>query len=282
MQNLSATEIIDSVGPLGMAACDYLADAYNRHLNETFVVERKADKSMLTEADTGVHKLLLDGLKQRFPNIPVYSEEGRLSDSHERDNWPWYWLIDPLDGTREFVEKTGEFCINIALMNNGEPWLGFIFLPIEKQAYVGGVEQTPLFAQADLVWGAPALDEADDTVIIVASSRNVEHPRIKKIAQILHQRNNVVQIKVVGSALKYCALLGYKLAIYPRYGSTGHWDTAAGQALVEASGGLVLDMQGERLHYPAEKLINPSFISMSAACVPDQNLLVELFGMTLE
>lgn len=282
MYNLSAAEIVERIAPLGMAACDYLADAYQRHLDEHFEVARKADRSMLTEADTGVHKLLLQGLKALFPNIPVCSEEGRLHDYHERDNWSWYWLVDPLDGTREFVEKTGEFSINIALMHNGTPWLGFIFLPIGKHVFVGGKTLAPRYATADLQWREPPQEADENTVVIVASSRNVKHPRIEKIASILQARNNTVAIKVVGSALKYCALLSYKWALYPRYGHTGHWDTAAGQALVEASGGLVLDMQGQQLTYPAEKLLNPSFISMSAACVPDRALLLELFGMTLE
>ncbi len=278
MFKYQVSSVIEKVAPLGLLAAQYLRAAYSRHLDKSFIVDQKADDSPVTSADVAVHSLLLKGLKTLFSDIPVVSEEGHLSDHHKRPQWPWYWLVDPLDGTREFVEKTGEYSVNIALMHNGSPWLGFIFLPEKHAVYVGGVTREPQVADESLQWHTICHEPNDDTVYIVTSSRNVKHGRIVDMASHIQQQGFSVEPIVAGSAYKYCVLLEKKCVIYPRYGSTSHWDTAAGQAIVEASGGAILSRHGTPLNYPAHTLLNPSFVGVSAALSDTANDYVKLFN----
>lgn len=274
--DLDALQIRDTLLPMGLRVAGYLNEAYARHLQATISVRRKADSSLITEADTTAHQMLSYDLNKLYPDIPVISEEGAFGSAAEREQWPLYWLVDPLDGTREFVEKTDEFCINIALMKEGRPWFGMVVLPMAEQIFVGG-DEIAACEYRDGQWHDCVPAQSDDTLRVVISSRSVHYPPIQTLRLKLHQSGVRFETIIAGSAYKYVELLKYRLAIYPRYGSTSHWDTAAGHALLNAAGGQLLVDGGEEMQYPCETLLNSPFLGLSPGCAKQQQFWLSLF-----
>ncbi|MBI5633111.1 MAG: 3'(2'),5'-bisphosphate nucleotidase CysQ [Nitrospirae bacterium] len=242
--------------------------------NSDFAVEQKDDRSPLTLADRRSHEIIADRLAslQAF-NLPILSEEGRTISYDERKGWNIFWLVDPLDGTKEFVKRNGEFTVNIALIQNGQPILGVIYIPVKNIFY---------FAAEDL--GAYKLENSSmrslnslevilnasvmlphithhASRITVISSRSHMSPETEQFINDLKTRYHEVDFLAAGSSLKFCLIAEGRADVYPRFGPTMEWDTAAGQAIVEQAGGRVLRAGSqEPLFYNKEDLLNPSFI----------------------
>jgi 3'(2'), 5'-bisphosphate nucleotidase len=239
-----------------------IADAAGREImriyQTAFSVSLKADRSPLTEADLAAQRIIAAGLQALTPEIPMLGEESHPETFEQRRGWSRLWLVDPLDGTREFVKRNGEFTINVALVEHGEAVLGVVYAPARPVLYAAargcgafrrepGGERTPIHAQS----AAPARPRIlgsrshGDAVLDRMLARLGEHERLP-----------------VGSALKFGLLAEGSGDLYVRRGPTSEWDTAAGQAVVLEAGGCVVDFGGTPLRYNArDDLLNPSFLA---------------------
>lgn len=219
------------------------------------LVARKADASPLTQADLAAHRVIVAGLQAATPAIPVVSEED--PDSHARRRPPEeFWLIDPLDGTKEFLSRRDEFTVNIALVRDGRAVFGVVHAPALDQLYWGGVglgacRATGGAAAVPIRVAAPAA-----TLRVVASKSHLNDATRDFLAGL--PRHDLIQ---AGSSLKFCRIAEGEADIYPRLGPTSEWDTAAAQAVVEAAGGLVVTLAGEPLRYGKDDILNPSFVA---------------------
>jgi 3'(2'), 5'-bisphosphate nucleotidase len=224
-----------------------------------FTVERKLDDSPLTLADLESQRIIIEGLTRLTPGIPILSEESAQAPWSERRAWRELWLVDPLDGTREFVKRNGEFAVNIALIVEHEPVLGIMAAPVQGLLYwgaagFGAFRRDHNGAPLQIRVAAPAAP------IRVLGSRSHTSPRTAAYLARLAP----YELTAVGASLKFCLLAEGKAELYPRFGPTSEWDTAAGQALLEAAGGHVTRMDGHRLRYNCrESLINGDFVAFS-------------------
>ena len=221
-----------------------------------FEVEEKADKTPLTEADMAAHRVIVEGLTALTPDVPVLSEESKPMTFEERAAWPLYWLVDPLDGTREFIKRNGEFTVNIALIEGHEAIVGVVYAPVVGSLY---------YAARGI--GAFKKSELDDPVpihvrsrcpkkVVIAGSRSHQSPQFKDFLSRLHD----YEVISMGSSLKSCLVAEGTADIYARLGPTSEWDTAAAHCIVEEAGGQLTDTRMQRLRYNAkEELLNPHF-----------------------
>ncbi|NOZ60609.1 MAG: 3'(2'),5'-bisphosphate nucleotidase CysQ [Calditrichaeota bacterium] len=220
-----------------------------------FNVEIKDDNSPLTRADSASHEIIKARLQEKYPEIPLMSEEGKEIPDEQRKNWEIFWLVDPLDGTKEFIKRNGEFTVNIALIRNNYPVLGVIFAPVLNTLYFGeagkGCYKQLLGEKASPIHVA---DGSADGVIAVKSRSHSSEDEEKVLRQW-----NIVDTINKGSSLKFCMVAEGKAHIYYRHGPTWEWDTGAGQAIVEAAGGTVT-ANGERLRYNKQIIKNGSFL----------------------
>jgi 3'(2'), 5'-bisphosphate nucleotidase len=228
-----------------------------------FAVQHKDDNSPLTLADLESQRVIIDGLKRLTPEIPILSEESAAAPWAERRTWQELWVVDPLDGTREFVKRNGEFTINIALIVQHEAVLGVVSAPAQNLVYWGaaghGAFTRAHGSEARAIHVAPA-----QRPLRVLGSRS--HASAQTAAYLARLGPHVVS--GMGSSLKFCLLAQGKAELYVRFGATSEWDTAAGQALLEAAGGHVTRMDGHRLRYNCrESLINGDFVAFSDASV---------------
>lgn len=217
---------------------------------------RKADDSPLTLADLASHRMIVAGLAALTPDIPVLSEEAADISYEERRGWDRFWLVDPLDGTKEFIKRNGEFTVNIALIEEDEPVLGVVCAPVLDTCYYGvqgvgaymqrGTDAARQIEVGRLAGGEPAK---------VVASRSHSDAR----TQALLDRLGEHQCISMGSSLKLCLVAEGKANFYPRLGPTMEWDTAAAHAVVNAAGGVVCDGSGEALRYNKADLHNPEF-----------------------
>lgn len=228
-----------------------------------FTVERKDDDSPLTQADLESQRIILAALTALTPGIPVLSEESAQAPWAERRDWRQLWVVDPLDGTREFVKRNGEFTINIALVVDHEPLLGLVSAPARGLLYwgaagIGAFSRHHGMTQCPLRVAPPA------SPLRVVGSRS--HASAQTAGYLARLGPHVVQ--GIGSSLKFCLLAEGKAELYPRFGPTCEWDTAAGQALLEAAGGHVTRFDGRRLRYNCrETLLNGDFLAFSHPAV---------------
>ena len=249
-------EFLESVS---RQAGDEILDVYGTE----FSVDVKEDKSPLTEADQRSNAVIVAALEERYPEIPIISEETRATDYAERKDWEWFWLVDPLDGTKEFIKRNGEFTTNIALVRNASPVAGFVFQPAANRYYFG-VEGKGAFlsvdgGNAEAIHGGPHYEEAD-TVVVVASRSHLTEA-VQDFVADLEGRGKTVEFRSSGSSLKLCLVAEGAAHVYPRLGPTMEWDTAAAHAVANAAGKQVLDWETrEPLLYNKENLLNPFFI----------------------
>lgn len=233
-------------------------------------VMHKADDSPLTAADLAAHVRIVAGLQQLTPDIPVVSEEGCVPDEGARTA-PVFWLVDPLDGTKEFVARNGEFTVNIALIERGRPVLGVVTVPAQNVSYWGSVGVGAYRRQAGetqaqrLHVAVPR--EAGRPLRVMASKHHFHEDTRTLIA-----RMGAHELVQAGSSLKFCRIAEGAADVYPRLGPTCEWDTAAAQAVVEAAGGHVCTLQGEPLRYGKAEVLNPDFVVSS---VPLADLLID-------
>lgn len=241
-------------------AGDAIMDVY---ANE-FAVTIKADKSPVTEADTRSSEIVTEGLMTLFPNVPMLSEENQTTGYNTRRNWETYWLLDPLDGTKEFIKRNGEFCVNLALMHRNEPVAGFIYIPVERTSYhaIGIGEVVKTESDNSTKSFASRSFHKSQTLIIASSRSHGNAKEIEAIKKIKSAGYNVDYTNS-GSAIKFCLIAEGKAHLYFRYGPTSEWDTAAGHALLRAIGGDVLGIESRApLAYNKEQLLNPAFAAV--------------------
>ena len=230
-------------------------------------VTAKSDDSPVTAADLAAHHLIVAGLTALDPSIPVLSEEDADIPQSVRAGWQRWWLVDPLDGTKEFISGSEEFTVNIALIENGRVVFGVVTMPTNGRFYVGGAGfgawrgdegGTPTAIQ---VRDVPAPGEA----FTVVASRRHSSPEQERLLAGLSASLGELQLANIGSSLKFCLLAEGAADCYPRLAPTSQWDTAAAQGVLEGAGGEVLDLSGEAFSYPPrESLLNEFFLALPA------------------
>lgn len=246
------------------------------HSSERVVIEEKQDNSPITQADRRSQQIIADGLASLSCSYPVLSEEGQIPSFSIRKQWPYYWLVDPLDGTREFIERTGEFTINIALIESGAPTLGVIYVPLNDLAYVGVVGQGAWLISATGQQQIQVACQRRMDRIRVLTSRRHSGVKLDECLRKLEQYFDVVERVYLGSALKFCYIAQGFADIYPRFSPCSEWDTAAGQALLEAAGGQLVNVRRHPLVYnQCESLITPDFYALGGVQV---GLVTKLLG----
>ncbi len=236
---------------------------------QDFTVETKADNSPLTMADRASHEIIKEHLKDT--GFPVLSEEGKQMDFDERKAWNTFWLVDPLDGTKEFIKKNGEFTVNIALIKNGTPVLGVVYVPVTGVLYFGDEEQGSYIFKikeaegksvSEIIENAIKLPEAvSNGVYTIVASRSHSTPETESFIEDKKKVHGEVNLVSAGSSLKLCLVAEGKAQVYPRLAPTMEWDTAAGHAVAKFANCKVFDYKTNReLTYNKENLLNPWFV----------------------
>ena len=242
--------MLEQISQLAREAGDAIMQVYNGSVPAD--VSHKADDSPVTAADLAAHNVIVKGLKQLTPDIPVLSEEDPPG-WEVRQHWQRYWLVDPLDGTKEFIKRNGEFTVNIALIEQGKPIMGVVYAPALGVMYSAaegkawkeeGGEKQPIHVL-----------DARPPLVVVSRSHN-DDDEMKEYLKQLGEHQTVA----TGSSLKFCLVAEGKAQLYPRFGPTNIWDTGAGHAVAVAAGAHVHDWQGRTLDYaPRESFLNPGF-----------------------
>src|SRR5699024_26320 len=243
------------------AVCRIARDAGQATLpiyHSDFEVQTKADDSPLTQADLAAHDVIARRLAELTPDWPLLSEEGHAIPYATRRQWQRYWLIDPLDGTREFVKKNDQFTVNIALIERQRPILGAVYAPALERLWSGAKDlgaSRQIGAQEPQALHTQATDRARIRVLVSRSHRTPE-------VEALLERLPDYEPLAMGSSLKFCAIAEGNADFYPRLGPTSEWDTAAAHAVLQAAGGAVVDTQGRPLRYNSQdSLLNPHFLA---------------------
>jgi 3'(2'), 5'-bisphosphate nucleotidase len=223
----------------------------------------KADQSPVTEADLASHQVIVRGLERLTPRLPIVSEEGGVEAFAERSCSAAHWLVDPLDGTKEFLAHNGEFTVNLALVEDGRPTLGVVGVPARGQAFIGDVRRR-LARRLDRRGSQDlrARVYAGAVPVIVASRRH-GNAQLEGVLEAIERTHGAVDVRSVGSALKLCLLAEGEADLYPRLAPTCEWDTAAAQAVLEAAGGAVLQLDGTALVYSKPDVRNPVFVAVA-------------------
>lgn len=236
-----------------------------------FAVQHKDDRSPLTAADQAAHRVLVHGLSKLEPRYPVLSEESAAVDWEVRRHWQKYWLVDPLDGTREFVKRNGEFTVNVALIDDGVPVFGVVQAPVTGELWWGGREIGSFRRSQDDVDSALTSARPAPAPLRVAASRSHLDPRTQALLDRIgeHERFGL------GSSLKFCRLAEGLADVYPRFGPTSEWDTAAAQCVLEGAGGCVIDSGGQPLRCNQKpSLLNGDFLALGDPELPWRDWLV--------
>ena len=246
-------ELIEPVTELSIKAGTAILEVYATD----FDVQSKDDASPLTQADLAAHRCIVAELRKLTPDIPIISEESGLPDFAERSQWPRYWLIDPLDGTKEFVSRNGEFTVNIAFIEANRPVFGVVHVPVHGKTYIGcegyGAELRATGNAAIRI----AVAKSSSQPVRIVGSRSHRGSSLDAFLEKLGASDMVA----MGSSLKFCTVAEGKADIYPRLGPTSEWDTAAAQAVVEQAGGQVLELDGNSLSYNKKpEILNPYFV----------------------
>ncbi|KXI29964.1 3'(2'),5'-bisphosphate nucleotidase CysQ [Paraglaciecola hydrolytica] len=254
--------LVDQIVAISHAAGDKIMEIYQRE----FSVAEKGDKSPLTEADLAAHHCIVNGLK-KLSSLPILSEESANIPWSERSTWQQYWLVDPLDGTKEFIKRNGEFTVNIALIDNGKPVFGVVYAPVLEHTYVGVAGQGAYkLTKGERQAISPKAKQADESWKVVGS-RSHQSPEIQTFLDSLGGETELI---AMGSSLKLCLVAEGEAHLYPRLGPTCEWDTGAAQAVVEAAGGKVTVVNelaearsehAKALRYnQQESVLNPYFL----------------------
>lgn len=247
--NIDLERIVDIAEKAGKA----IMEVYVRN----FDIVEKDDKSPLTEADLAAHHLIVEELSKLEPQLPILSEESARIPFEERSRWLRYWLVDPLDGTREFIKRNGEFTVNIALIESGRPSCGVVHVPVSKTTYYGCVGEGAWKKEEDQPAERIHVAQQRRHPLLVAGSRSHAGDSLKRFLD----KAGPHEIMSMGSSLKLCLVAEGRADIYPRLGPTSEWDTGAAQAVVEAAGGVVTDLDMKPLRYNRkDSLLNPFFL----------------------
>lgn len=259
MENNNYHQYLDTAIGIAKSAGEAIMKVYETD----FDVENKSDNSPLTQADLAAHHLIVTALAQLTPEIPILSEESETIDASIRNAWPLYWLIDPLDGTREFVKRNGEFTVNIALIDKHCPVLGVVLAPATGLLYFasaghGAFKQVKNYAASPIHTRAFNIEK-----LIVAGSRSHSDHKLQQFVQNIHVATGTVpELIHMGSSLKICLVAQGSADVYPRLGPTSEWDTAAAHCVLKEAGGDILDEAGQELRYNTKQsLLNPNFFA---------------------
>ncbi len=245
-------ELLPHTVQIAREAGDRILESYATE----FDVETKSDESPLTAADLASHRCIIDGLGKLEVDFPVLSEESREQPFAERADWNPYWLVDPLDGTKEFVNRNGEFTVNIALIRDHAPVLGVVHVPVTGVTYFAAADHGAFKQEGDAAPVAIRVHDQPRTPRVVGS-RSHRGELVDAYLAKLGEHEMVA----MGSSLKFCVVAEGGADVYPRLGLTSEWDTAAAHAVVNAAGGRVVQLDGRDLDYNAkEDILNPHFI----------------------
>ncbi len=249
--------LIEPVVALAIDAGRKILEVYS----SDFEVQRKDDDSPLTQADLASHLCIVAGLETLTPGVPIISEESGLPDYEERRQWDRYWLIDPLDGTKEFVNRNDEFTVNIALIDNQKPVFGVVHVPVFDKTYLGcegyGAERRDGNGAVQSI----EVSACSSTPVRVVGSRSHRGASLDAYLQRLGECDMIP----MGSSLKFCVIAQGDADLYPRLGLTSEWDTAAAQAVVEQAGGRVVTLDGKAMRYNTKSdILNPYFFVIGA------------------
>lgn len=262
------SSLLDAVLDIAVEAGRRILEVYGTD----FAVTRKDDDSPLTQADLAAHRHIVQALATLTPELPLLSEEDADVPYATRRLWTRYWLVDPLDGTREFVKRNGDFTVNIALIEDGYPVLGVVHAPVAAQSYLGAQG----LGAARVIGGRrqPMQTRARPPRPTLVVSRSHQDAALEAFLASAPPH----EARSCGSSLKFCQVAAGEADLYPRTGPTSEWDTAAGQCLVEQAGGLVLRLpELARLRYNAkESLLNPRFAAIGDPSYDWQPLLAQL------
>lgn len=248
---------LDEIAALVRCAGEVVMEVYGC----AFDVESKVDGSPVTEADKRSEEVILSGLERVSPGLPVVSEEAACSEgngSGGEDACPdTFWLVDPLDGTKEFVSRNGEFTINVALIEDGLPVLGVVLAPAVQRLFVGSGSTGAVMEDVDGRRAVSARTQPAEGMTVVSSR---SHGDADALARFTAGRR-IASLLTAGSSLKFCLLAAGRADLYPRFGRTMEWDTAAGDAVLRAAGGRVTDLEGLDLKYGKPGFENPHFVA---------------------
>lgn len=225
------------------------------------LVREKADLSPVTDADEAAERIILAGLRDLAPDIPVVAEESMAAGVGPVDAGPRFWLVDPLDGTKEFIRRRGEFTVNIGLIENGAPVLGVVYAPALGRLYAGatggGAWRVDTRDHQPLERTAIAVRQADGHALVAVASKSHRTPETDAFLG----RLSLATSRAAGSSLKFCLLAEGEADIYPRFGPTMEWDTAAGHAVLLAAGGVMTNLDGTAFRYGKPDYRNPGFLA---------------------
>ncbi len=257
---MEVKKLIDKAISASLEAGSAIMEVYG---SEDFEVEKKADNSPLTLADRKSQEVIAQILKNT--GIPVLSEEGKHLPYSERKKWEWLWIVDPLDGTKEFIKRNGEFTVNIALVHGNKTVAGVIYVPVKNELYFSDGEAS---YYAKVVNGNPVdleklplNNDQKDKMVVVASRSHLNEDTKLFIEKLKENSDKELELVSAGSSLKFCLVASGAADIYPRYAPTMEWDTAAGHAIVKTAGFNVYDVStGNELEYNKEDLYNPYFV----------------------
>jgi len=246
-------ELAAKISHIARDAASQILDIYE----SDFAIEHKDDNSPLTTADLASHKTICNNLARLTPDIPILSEESAEMPFETRQKWQYYWLVDPLDGTREFIKRNGEFTVNIALIEVHRPILGVVHVPVTGMTYFASKSN-----------GAYKQLNNEQPLKIHTRTANPEHFTVagsrshgSERQRAFFEKLGNIEIFSIGSSLKFCFVAEGIVDIYPRFGPTSEWDTAAAQCIVEEAGGIVTDEEFNPLRYNTKKsLLNPNFL----------------------
>jgi 3'(2'), 5'-bisphosphate nucleotidase len=269
MQDVSRHTIFQALQKIIHDAADSIMDIYQR---ADLGVEQKSDDSPVTAADLAAHNVILAGLRALTPDIPVLSEEGVVT-FEERSQWPILWVVDPLDGTKEFIKRNGEFSINIALVENGSPILGMVYLPTTAEGYFGvtkawqGLSVGAIKWQGDEFESIKVREPRDPIIVMTSRSHGPALPAdLKETLKLTYEQ---VRELPKGSSIKGCRIAEGIADLHLRRGPTSEWDTAAQQAIIEAAGGQLITPEGKPFRYnQRETLLNGHFIVSGPELAP--------------
>ena len=250
------TDYLVPLTDIARRAGEAILEVYDR---EDFGVKLKSDDSPLTEADANANHVIVLGLQELTPDIPIISEENKLVDYETRKTWSRCWLVDPLDGTKEFIKRNGEFTVNIALVEDGAVTMGVVFVPATNRMYWAARGQGAYeISETENHRLSAARFTAADTGLKIVGSRSHMNDETKNFILAFNQPEIVPK----GSSLKFITLAEAEAHIYPRLAPTMEWDTGAAQIVLEEAGGQVIDRETQQpLRYNKENLLNPHFVA---------------------
>ena len=252
--------ILDEVISVSRELCLEGGEVAMHYYENLQKVMTKADSSPLTDADLAIDEIIVSGLQRAFPKIPIVTEERAVNHTTNHSKGTFF-LVDPIDGTREFINKSKEFTINIALIEDGKPVAGMVYAPALKRLFwgaknLGSFEETNQGSPKPL-----AVRDTDSDALIVVASRSHLNPETEAFIA----KNKVASVKNAGSSLKFCLIAAGEADIYPRFGPTMEWDIAAGHAVLAGAGGVVHTIDGAPISYGQEHYKSPLFIARTGS-----------------